>query len=297
MKVFRLLMWVSAAAAAYLFGVYSMAHNYWPIENLRAAKRALFGVAGFPDAETDSYGRLASFPGKEEVSCPAQTPRTMVLLAIGQSNTGNHAGQRYASDFGTNILNYWNGKCYKAQSPLLGTTGVNGESWTLLGNKLLKAGMADQVILVPLGIGGTPISRWQSGGDLNQMMLRSLAEMPNYSVTHVLWHQGESDLDGKTSKMAYENSFNSMTHSLRKAGVKAPVLVSVASKCGLDEWMPTNPVTDAQKHIVNNKLGIFLGPDTDALLSQVDRYDDCHFSGSGQEKFAQAWIDAIAATK
>jgi hypothetical protein len=46
-------------------------------------------------------------------------------------------------------------------------------------------------------------------------------------------------------------------------------------------------------------LKIFAGVDTDSLLGPEDRYEDCHFSGSGQEKFATAWIEILrsAATR
>lgn len=299
MSISRRVVGFTVVGLAYLFGSYSMAKNYWPIEQLRMAKRALYGAATESEGgvDFDRYGRLTAYPGKEEVTCPAQTPRTMVLLAIGQSNTGNHAGQRYASDYDAQVLNYWNGKCFKAQSPLLGTTGQQGESWTLLGNKLIQSGMAEQVILVPIGIGGTPVYRWQAGGDLNKMMLGALAGMKQYSVTHILWHQGETDFHEQTSQEKYEVAFKSMLNAIKGVGVDAPVWVSVASKCGLGYWSTTNPVADAQKNLPNMGLNIFAGPNTDHILTQIDRYDDCHFSGSGQEKFAQAWVDAMAVVK
>ena len=156
-----------------------------------------------------------SYPGKTEVDCPKQTDKTLVLLIAGQSNTGNHAGQRYESNYGTRIVNFWNGKCYKAESPLLGTTGFFGESWTLLANKLIKEGMAEQVVLVPAGIGGTPISRWQSGGDLNKMLIEVVNfAQAKYKVSQVLWHQGESDYGITTNAKTYTDNFNCSSSDL-----------------------------------------------------------------------------------
>jgi len=39
---------------------------------------------------------------------------------------------------------------------------------------------------------------------------------------------------------------------------------------------------------------IFAGPDTDILVSERDRYDGMHFSGSGQETFAARWVETLA---
>lgn len=289
------------ALGGYLLGAYSLSRNTWPIEEIRAFKRYVMGQTPLVESQPlyDSFGRLVSYPGKIEVECPKQTDKTLVLLIAGQSNTGNHAGQRYESNYGTQIVNYWNGKCYKAESPLLGTTGFLGESWTLLANKLIKEGLAEQVVLVPAGIGGTPISRWQSGGDLNKMQIDVVnATRPQYKFTQVLWHQGESDYGLKTSDSQYTKDFNSLAQSLRKQGVDAPIYVSVATKCGIDPaWSKNNPVALAQNQLPDISKGVYAGPNTDALLNKLDRYDDCHFSGSGQEKFADAWVNAIKQSK
>jgi hypothetical protein len=43
---------------------------------------------------------------------------------------------------------------------------------------------------------------------------------------------------------------------------------------------------------VNERTGIFAGPDTD-LLGYAYRYDGCHFSTEGLEAYADAWLTAI----
>ncbi len=244
-------------------------------------------------ATFDAFGRLISFPKKVEIPCPAQTARTKVLLLMGQSNTANLAGQRYASTHGDKVVNYFGGKCFIAASPLLGASDKRGESWTLLGNKLVSSGFADRVILIPTGIGGTPIKRWTGNGNLNGMLLSVLDEVkPRYRITHVLWHQGESDFDIATTKEDYSRMFFSLVDSIRRKGVDAPIYPSVASKCGIEPtWTPDNPVATAQRSLDNKGKEIFRGVDTDSGLDGLDRYDDCHFSQTGQEQFANAWVE------
>jgi len=248
---------------------------------------------GVQPGAVDSLGRLTSYPGKKAVACPAQDGRTAVLLLIGQSNTGNHAEKKHASAYGARVLNFFDGKCYVAQSPLLGTTGRSGESWTLLGNKLLAAGVFRNVILIPAGIVGTPIIRWQKGGDLNEMLMGVLAmARQRYRITHVLWHQGEVDFIIKTGEDDYQRMFGSLLASLRDQGVDAPTFVSVATQCAPD-WIADNPIARAQKALPSRQQRLFAGVDTDKLVGVADRYDTCHFGAGGQEKFARAWRDII----
>jgi lysophospholipase L1-like esterase len=250
----------------------------------------------------DDYGRLVAFPGKQQVDCPAQTPHTAVLLVFGQSNSANYQGQRYRA-VDRRVVNFFGGKCYLAESPLLGASGELGESWTLLGNKLVAAGLFDQVILIPAGIGATLISRWAVGGDLNGMLVDVINEAePVYKVTHVLWHQGENDFANGTPEAAYFAAFQSIVATLKAAKVFAPVYVSKATYGAIDrldpsfatahQWRKENPVAAAQTKLPDGK-SIFAGPDTDSDVLPLDRYDGVHFSGSGQEIFANRWLEIL----
>lgn len=245
--------------------------------------------------EVDSYWRLVSYPGKQKITCPSLSDRTMVLRIIGQSNTTNAMGQRYESNFGERIINYFNGDCYVAFSPLLGTNVIEGEPWTLLGNKLLEHGKADRVILIPSEVGGTSVQRWASG-DMNDQLGSILLDVQGkWKISAVLWHQGEQDFFEGTSKEKYIQNFQTLTRSLRAKGVGAPIYVSIVSKCGIDSTLtPDNQVAEAQRALVMPTEGVYLGVNTDQLLGKTDRIDDCHFGQSGQEKFATAWLQILS---
>ena len=251
--------------------------------------------AGDP-IQGDVFHRLTKYPNKTEVSCPKQTERTMVLLISGQSNSANHGGQRYASQYGDKVINYFDGKCYIAKSPLLGATGLEGDSWTFLGNLLVQQGVADQVIIAPTGIAGSAISQWEVGSPYQQMLQNSAQKLlSQYHVTHMLWHQGETDYGKHTSQADYEKIFMGIANALRQQGMDAPIYVSQTSQCWMDaNWRADNPVTQAQRALVNPEKKIFAGVNSDALMSELDRFDNCHFSGTGQEKFARAWLNLLA---
>lgn len=244
-------------------------------------------------AAFDPLGRLTSYPGKKEVACPAQDRNTAVLLLIGQSNAANFAEQKHRSAFGDKVLNFFDGRCYVAESPLLGTSGSAGESWTLLGNKLVAAGLFGSVILISAGVSGTPISRWQKGGDLNPMLMSVLGAARNrYRITHILWHQGEVDFILKTGEDDYRKMFASLVSGIRERGIDAPMFASVATRCA-PQWSADNPVARAQKTLPSLERQVYSGVDTDDLVTEQDRHDTCHFGATGQEKFAQAWLEAI----
>ena len=259
--------------------------HLWPTDLVRRIIRSPVGTYS-------SEGRLVAYPGKAEVPCPRQDEKTAVILAIGQSNIANHAAAKVVSRSSGAVLNYSDGRCHAAASPLLGATGEGGEFLTLLGDRLVVNGIYRTVVLVPLGVGGSSIDRWQRGGDLNAMLLSRLRLLETqYRVTEVLWHQGEADYAVGTSAGTYAQSFDSLVGTLRDAGVQAPIFTAIATKCVAD-WTKDNPTADGQRAILQRE-GVHLGADTDALLDGQDRRDGCHMTASGQEKTAAAFAQAI----
>ncbi len=241
----------------------------------------------------DEIGRLVAYPGKTKVDCPAQGKGMGVLLAIGQSNAANHASQRVVTRHPGAVLNYFEGTCFAAASPLLGASAEKGEFLTLLADKLVSDGVYRSVVIVSAGIGSSPIARWQRDGDLNEKLKATLKELSaRYKVTDVVWHQGESDFDYSTSTKVYLKSFASLLETLTESGINAPVFTAIATRC-MAGTPGGNPVAAAQRALVDNKR-IFLGADTDNLLSAADRQSGtCHFTESGQVKTAASYAEAI----
>nr|WP_183231585.1 sialate O-acetylesterase [Bradyrhizobium sp. SBR1B] len=291
-------------SAGYLIGAYSANHKLFPLPFFHALKTRAGGMAPEDLYTFDQAGRLASGDQKKAVSCPEQTDRTAVLLLMGQSNAGNHGGQRFRSQHGGALVNYFDGRCYVAASPLLGSDGVSGEYWTELGNLLLDRGSFDQVILAPLAISGAEVSRWGQGGDLNRTMIDTAGQLRerDYAVTHVLWVQGEIDYVKRTNEKDYYDRFLSLVSSLRSQGVAAPVYVAIATKClgasngGTRNHSADNPIARAQLALPDPARNLRTGVNSDALLDALDRYDDCHFGSSGEQKVARAWADLLRST-
>jgi hypothetical protein len=258
---------------------------------------------------TDTIGRVVMTAGKRPVACPEQDAHTAVILTIGQSNAANYTSKAYSSRHGSAVLNFFNGKCYIASSPLLGADGSWGEYWTELGNRLIEAKAYNTVILAASAIGGTSVAQWQVGGvsaagfdpyssahgvreNLNTMLMNVLTQVrPYYRITQILWHQGEGDY--QTSAADYTRSFMSLVGSIRARGILAPIYISVTS----NDRKANLPVVQAQRAIPDPVKNIFAGVDTDALIEPEDRNETGHFGAAGEEKVVRAWMEILTNTK
>jgi len=214
--------------------------------------------------------------------------RLMVAVVFGQSNSANYGETPYKPR--RPVYNSYQGKLYKAEDPLLGADGVGGSVWTRLGDELIDKGYYDAVVFAPLGVGQTEIARWTLGGDLHPRVLDAIRDLKQHqlSVTHLLWHQGESDA-GKTAKESYKRMFNEMVSSIRRQGVNAPIYVAVASRGSIPRG--DKQIQEAQQELVDTSRRIYAGPNTDQLGN--NRFDGVHFSDEGLDKAAQLWLDKV----
>jgi hypothetical protein len=287
---------------SYLFGAFSYSRNLWPIELLRQIKESgeAFASPQVSAAQFDSFKRLTFYPGKTQVECPVQGKDTGVLLVLGQSNAANQANKRFTTHYPNRVVNYFDGKCYVASSPLLGATGAGGEYLTALADHLISKGTYTEIVIIAAAVGGSSISRWQRDGDLNELLIALIKDVRSkYKITDVIWHQGETDAANPfyTTTKIYVSSFSSLVDTLTELKVKAPIFVLISTRCGAGpEWKEMNPVSIGQRMLVDNRR-IFFGVDTDELVELKDRYDTCHFSESGQTKTAKALADSITAVK
>ncbi len=228
--------------------------------------------------------------GRVETDLSQHKKKLMVALTFGQSNSANYGETRYSST--ENVFNYFRGKIYLAKDPLLGADGINGSVWTRLGDKLIKKKLYQNIIFVPIGVGGSSIAQWSPGGNLHKRLLHNIRHVKRSGLkfTHLLWHQGESDAYPlRTPKNEYKYHFKKIIKSIREEGVEAPIYISIASNSKLNG---NNEVATAQKELVNN-IDILLGPNTDKL-GPTYRYDGVHFTTEGLEKFSNSWVKILS---
>jgi Carbohydrate esterase, sialic acid-specific acetylesterase len=277
----------AACIACLLLGMHSGSTGDRLFRMSRDVKRWLL-----PEPEYNPYEQLVAYPGKREIARPPITPRTMVAFVFGQSNSANHGDKKFGAPLPA-VANFWNGKYFAAEDPLLGASGDGGSPWVLMANKLIEARAFDNVILIAAGIGATPVEAWTTGGSLNGMLEKRVAEAKDagLTVTHFLWHQGESD-SSPTGAANYDAAMQPIIALTKRYFPQSKFFVAQATLCGPGSV----PNVELQKiQLGLSRLpGVFAGPNTDEI-SFADRSDGCHMSGSGLKKHAAGWAAAIAA--
>lgn len=220
---------------------------------------------------------------------------TGIILAFGQSNSANYGQGAY--ECRNNVYNYFDGNLYKAKEPLIGADGNGCSVWTRLADMLIDSGFYKNVVLISIGIGSTTVDCW-ANGMCNDRLAETLDQIQNdsFKITHVIWHQGESDNIENTTKDAYKANLSRILLQIREHGIMANFYVCVASyhpdvvdkSNGIDTC-----IQNAQIEFVNENAGAKLGVNTDSINQPSDRWDGVHFSKIGLDKFAKGLYEKI----
>jgi len=220
---------------------------------------------------------------------------TGIILTFGQSNSANSGQGTYKCH--NEVFNYFNGNLYKANEPLLGATGDGCSVWTRLADMLIDSGLYKKVVLIPIGIGSTSIDCW-ANDICNEKLIESLEQIQKDSIkiTHIIWHQGESDNIENTAKDVYKAKLKKILLQIRAHGIKANFYVCVASyhPYVMDKFNGVDScIQSAQIEFAKENKGTKLGPNTDLINLAADRWDGVHFSKRGLDKFAKELYDKI----
>lgn len=227
-------------------------------------------------------------------------PDCGVFLVAGQSNAANHGDIPYRPKSEVYTLNFMNMRCYLAEDPLSGASGMGGSIWSRLGDQLVEAGVYSKVLFVPLAFGGTFARDWIQGGSMVRRLDLCLSRLYKavggiVPLSAVFWQQGEAEANHTDmSSEAYVEHIQCLIASFRERFVVAPVFVATATLCARDSPVFDNArqIRKGQHDLVMPELGILAGPDLDQV-GAGERYDGCHFSDVGLNHCAHLWLGVI----
>ena len=146
---------------------------------------------------------------------------------------------------------------------------------------------------VPIGVavtgqGGAPVGNWQPGTPAFIWTMTRMMELGQGGFRAVLWHQGESNVNG-TSEDYYQKLSATIKASHAVTGWYFPWFVAQVSYC--NPKAPSAPVTrDAQKRLWDEGIALE-GPDTDTLVG--DYRAGIHFSVKGLKKHGEMWAEKV----
>jgi hypothetical protein len=243
-------------------------------------------ILGSTVIKRDHFKRVIYDSSKIQVECPNMNSNTGVLFFSGQSNAGNHAEYLVGTEEVPNVLNYFNGKCYKASSPMLGGSYIKGDFNALAGQYLVDKGLFTTVIIANTSSGGSKIGRWANKQDLGGELIKDVAALQSkYKIAAFIWIQGESDAHAKLSTDSYIESFLGIIKNLELRKTKVPVFLAVATKCKNYSKL-NNTVSIAQEELIDSFDFIQLAINMNQTLGDEYRKDKCHLNKAGQFKAA-----------
>ena len=150
--------------------------------------------------------------------------------------------------------------------------------------------------LIPCAVGGTPLARWEKGGDLYARAVeQARAAMPYGTLKGLLWHQGENDTGDRTSAETYANRCSRMIADIR-AELGIPDLPVVAGELGrfLPESHEGKPVfwrlVNEQIHMLPDRVSRLAVVSSEGLTPLED---GIHFDTPSLREFGRRYAAAM----
>lgn len=209
---------------------------------------------------------------KIKVECPVPN-ESFVIVVLGQSNSANSAGHRFASSSKEQIFNYYDDSCYVASDPMLGATGNSGSLWIPVAKKL---SITKPIIILTMGVGGSKVEEWLNPNKLGNFYEKTIhgfkVKYPNPDF--VIWLQGSADKN--TPNNIFQNQLDDWLKKLKHDFYFSKIGVVGHSYCkGSD-----SSITKVQELLAKKNGLVFLG-NMDDFSDDEFRYDDCHLSMRG----------------
>ena len=249
------------------------------------------------DELDQNWKSIRDTSNRQRVPCQVDKG-TAVIVTLGQSNAANYALMRYTPKHDVRNFDLYNGRCYKAEDPLLGASGTLGNFAGPLGDLLIERGLYARAIIAPIAMGGSTVEQWADEGRFNRRILVLIRRLfdAGLTPTAILWHQGEGDSGiGDSHGRQYRKNLLEVIVTFRTYGISAPFFVALATKCGGYPRPGGDNIREGQASAVNPLDNVFLGPDTDTLGDEYRDKEHCHFNAAGLVRHASMWADVLQA--
>lgn len=147
--------------------------------------------------------------------------------------------------------------------------------------------------LIPSAVGGTPLSRWEPGGDLyRQAIVRAKAAMEQGTLKGILWHQGEADSQSLETASTYRDRLAKTILALRKELGAGDVPFVVGE---LGEFLPADRLPHT--NLINRALESLpeVVPATACVKANglKAKRDGIHFDADSAREFGRRYAQAM----
>jgi hypothetical protein len=276
-------------------------------------------VTADPLYDTPAHGMCGNPPpAPSPKAIDAIGPGTFMLFSWGQSHVCNCGRGRYTSRNSATWV--WSaGQSYPCSDPIVGPDGTDGSIWPRFADAVMGAPLNDtainRVIIDCCARGGTSISDWDHGGDLNNHLVSELTAFLQQVGMPTFLHycQGPADTGGMTTAQWF-TKFQSMLGSVRATGCTSPIYIDIDTICNLRDAATPPPNTASHRtalDLINIEIGrqdiraaqiqaqrinanTRAGANFDAIDWHLRAYGDgCHLGELGLAAHAQALVQAM----
>ncbi|MBB3193491.1 sialate O-acetylesterase [Roseateles terrae] len=222
----------------------------------------------------------------------------LVLVAMGQSNAGNHGDLTPQSGRRPALPVLHQGRCVMAQEPLPGGTGSGASLWSTLHQRLNGTWANKPIVWLVIGVESTRLDDWTDArSPLRRVWEREVdaAVATGWPIAGVLWQQGEADALSGTSTEDYAQGLRDLRAMTEARGLPGPWWLARSTLCppGARKH-ERDEIRAAVKDLVDEPThGFRAGADTDTLTGSMR--NGCHFSAEGVEAAAALWQKALEA--
>jgi len=227
--------------------------------------------------------------------------RREIYLIAGQSNAGFFAPYLSRTAYSDRVLMSEDAiNCFTSKDAMPWVKshngGVGGSVWNFFADERIASGKTDQIILINIAVGGSPIQDWSAGGRWLTSLMETAKSMRDLGMTPtaILWAQGEANNAGTlrpTTSDEYYGHLTTIVSALRGENISSPFYAAFSTVC--ETRGPSAEIRDAITRSVDAGLDIRLGPDTDVLGPELRDEINCHFNGDGLKVAAGLWNEAL----
>lgn len=206
-----------------------------------------------------------------------------VYLLMGQSNMVGRDTTGLDAQTEDSRIGYIarDGRWWLAREPMHdGGSGIGpGISFA---RQMIRMSPLVRVGLVPCAVGGSPLKRWEKGGDLYAKALeRALAARQAGVLKGILWHQGETDSGNTADAASYQSRLVKMLTDFR-ADLGRPDLPVAVGQLGDFVTAPQTSTVRAALVSTPEQLTHVAFVDSTGLTDKGDRL---HFSAAAAREF------------
>jgi lysophospholipase L1-like esterase len=221
-----------------------------------------------------------------------------IYLLMGQSNMVGRDTRTldfYKGDSHILSLNE-KGEWIVAKDPLhaqVGRIAVGVGPGIPFAREMLKANPEVTIGLVPCAVGGTPLRRWAKGGDLYENAInRAKVAAQTGVIKGVLWHQGETDSDKRSTAQTYEARLTQMFKDLR-ADLAQPELPIVVGQIG--EFVPVeqHAFVDMVRAAIKHAAEVVPHVSYADSAGLVHKGDKLHFTAEAERELGARFAKAM----